>query len=105
MDNANNANPLTCTSCAAQGTEHYYYTCKKSGVRKPFGKCTKCHNQGHKSNYVKKGTGWSKVPEEQKKRIIELLKDRRNKVKDIAEEEGINYANLNRWIKSGKVTL
>lgn len=95
---------MICIECGAQNTEHYYYKAY-NGERKPFSKCVKCHNLHNKPNYVKKGTGWAKVPEDQKLRIKELLKDRRNKIKTIAEEEGIKYANLVRWIHKGHITL
>ena len=87
---------MICVSCQSIDNEHYTYAAK-DGTRVPFNKCKKCHNPAR----VKKATGFAKLPQEVQDRIVESLKVRRNKIKKIAEEEGITYENLRRWISKG----
>lgn len=87
---------MICVSCQSPDNEHYTYSAK-DGTRVPFNKCKKCHNPAR----VKKPTGFSKLPQVQQDRILAALKERRNKITTIAEEEGINYENLRRWISKG----
>lgn len=90
---------ITCVTCGAVDTPHYTYK-HKDGATVLFRKCKLCHAHG---TYKKKGTGWSKVPDDQKERIRELLKDRRLSIRDIANAEGLSYVNFRRWISKGDV--
>ena len=63
--------------------------------------CKSCHNPPRKIQ----PKGFQLLPEEQQQRIIKALLDRRIKVKTIAEQEGVTYANLSGWIRRGKIPL
>ena len=91
-------NPLSCAQCGAVGTEHYTYK-TKTGL-KPLPNCKVCHNAG---KYVKKGTGWTRLPDETKELVRTMLADRRNKIADIAKASGISAVNLGRWIAAGSI--
>ena len=79
-------------------TEFYAYKTKAGPM--PCGECRKCHNA---NVYVKKGTGFSRLSNDQQERIINSIKNRRNKLKDIADEEGIPYANLCYWLRKNLI--
>ena len=92
----------TCITCHKVGTIDDHYTYKtKSGI-KPLPKCKKCHNIG---NYTKKGTGWDLIDPEVQAKVIAMLADRTNKIKDIAEEHGLSANSLGRWFSAGKCVL
>ena len=88
----------SCAQCGAVGTEHYTYK-TKTGL-KPLPNCKVCHNAG---KYVKKGTGWARLPDETKELVRTMLADRYNKIVDIAEASGISAVSLGCWIANGSL--
>lgn len=82
----------TCATCNSTTNKHYYFKLK-DGTPKQFKNCVECHNSSKK-----KPTGFSKLPEDQRLRILEL-KQKGEKITDIARIENVNYENLRRWLK------
>lgn len=98
-DNNNKVdNDFVCKQCGKVGPLTEFFTYKTKAGIKPLTKCRKCHNAG---KYQKKPVGWAKLPLATQDGIREQLKDRRNKMTSIAEEFGVNYANLKRWVAKG----
>jgi hypothetical protein len=89
----------TCTVCLTDKDLNEFYTFKTKTSLSHHKRCKKCFNPKRQ----KKLLGFSALPQDAQNRIIVSLSDRRNKVKHIAEEEGIEYQCLARWIRSGKV--
>ena len=90
----------TCKQCAKKlPVTDFYITRMKVGGR-PANTCKFCWNVG---KYTKKAVGWAKIDPVAQARIILQLADRRNKLKDIAEQEAIPYASLRRWFMEGKL--
>jgi len=88
---------LRCKQCGKVGTIDDHFTYKtKTGI-KPLPKCRKCHNLG---KYQKKPTGWAKLPPETQDAIRARLKEG-IKMTRIADEHGVSYANLKRWVGKG----
>lgn len=69
----------------------------------PYKKCKNCICEENKAKYQPKGTGFKTLNEDTKKYIINMIADRKNKIKDIAEEAGINYATLCYWYRSNQI--
>ena len=87
---------MICVSCQNTDNEHYTYPAK-DGTRVYFTKCKKCHNPTR----LKKPIGFQKLSKETQDRIKLAVSDRKNKISDIAMEEGITYENLRRWVAKG----
>ena len=76
-------------------TDQFYFVKSTQRGNMLTSYCKKCHNAG---NYVKKGTGFAKLDKAQQDPIIAAIADRGQKLKDIAEEEGIKYHTLRYWV-------
>ena len=85
-----------CVKCNQNLPLTEFYTYKTKAGPLPCGECRKCHNA---NTYIKKGTGFAKLPVEQQQRIIEAIKNRRNSMRDIADEENVPYASLCYWYR------
>ncbi len=85
-----------CIKCGAIKDESEYYLI---GGKKPMRICKACVRAAR----PKKPTGFGKLPQQTQDDIRELLRDRRNKVKDVAEKFAIKIPTLHNWITSGQV--
>jgi hypothetical protein len=96
----------TCPDCeeTKEKCTENFYRAGKSWQRR----CKPCHNANRKqyrvkSTYVKKGTGFSKLPQETQE-AIKLSISNKSTYKKIAQEHGIKYSTLCMWKRTGKLS-
>ena len=89
-----------CDHCKMEKPLSDYYTYPTKSGPKPLNRCKKCH--GNSNGYVKKGTGFAKLPLDKQIRIKTKLAI--GKMKDVAEEEQISYFKLAAWVRKGQIS-
>ena len=89
-----------CTLCGVDKLMDEYYTV--DGDRY-FKKCKECVRVAANGKYTKKVKGFDALPEDKQIGIRLALQDRRLKIKDVADEWGLNYPTLCYWIRRGGV--
>ena len=88
--------------------------CNLCGIDKPldgfyksgpnaYRKCKVCMKASRDAKMVYKVLGFKRLSEEKQKKILDLYKDRTNKVKAIATECEVNYSTLLHWIHTNQI--
>jgi hypothetical protein len=91
---------ISCKECHEDKPITDYYLIN---AKTPYKKCKVCTLIEKKAKYKPKGTGFKTLPEDKRKQIIDLMSDRRNKIKDVATMTGIVYATLCYWFKTNQI--
>ena len=96
-------NNKVCIECQIEKsiTEFYTYANKKNPINY-YQKCKLCHNK-NLTKYEKKATGFNKLPIEVRELIIEALKIRQLKLKQIASDFQIHYGSLCYWSRKSLI--
>ena len=86
-----------CASCGVEKIMSEYYENYLHYSRK----CKECISTANRR--VKKPTGFAALPSAIRDSIKQQLQNRRIKLKDIADEHGVAYANLSGWVRKGQI--
>ena len=90
---------MECTKCKVEKSAENYYV--QDGRR--FRICKECLKGRRREIYEKKPTGFSKLPEEAQKLIIDDLKLMKMKV--VSKKHGLSYPTLCYWKRTKQIPL
>ena len=87
-----------CDTCQIDKDVSCYYMVYGIKYKK---KCKECISAANKR--IKKPFGFAALPSTTQESIKLQLQNRRVKLKDIADEHGINYATFGYWVRNNKI--